>query len=242
MGVDIVDSSCGLAREAVTDSSSRCRWPAHRTGSADRSPGVFRRATRYPASALTSSERFACTLASSTIGRGPRYRSRSPPENRRQLVDGYSRRRHLADGAGNLRSGGIVVGEARRRPRDVGVQREPWPWTVVVGPLHAEPAAGPSGFRRARIADEDELRVQRQAPDGDRRLHFRDEDRTHAELTAACAHERRHSVRRVARRWIDGDRRPSGIVAVVAVSEVAVQLDLRRRRKHDTELRAQETG
>ena len=129
------------------------------------------------------------------------------------------------DGAGNLRSGRIVVGEASRRPRQVGVQREPRPRTVVVGPLHAEPAARPSGFRRARVADEDELRIEGQAPDGDRRLQLRDEDRAHAEFTAACAHERRHPVRRVARRRIDGDRRAASIVAVVAVSEVAIQLE-----------------
>ena len=69
------------------------------------------------------------------------------------------------DGAGDAVAGGVVVAEARARLGEVRVERQPGRRREDVGPLEAEAPARPAGLGGARVADEEQLGVDVQAPD-----------------------------------------------------------------------------
>ena len=148
----------------------------------------------------------------------------------------------MPNGARDLRSNRIAVGETGRRPREIGIEREPRPRTVVVRPLHAKPSgwvvpasvvpASPtktSSESRARphtatVVWSFGIRIER-TPNSPPRV------RTSG-VTLSAGSPVAGSMR---------DRRSAGIVAVIAVAEVAVQLEPGRGREHDAELGTDET-
>ena len=93
-----------------------------------------------------------------------------------------------------MRAGGIVVAEARAGEREIAVDGQPGRQPGVVGPLETDAAAGPAGFGRPRVADEQQLGVETEIPQRDGRLQPANANGAQADLGALRADQRRHAI------------------------------------------------
>ena len=123
----------------------------------------------------------------------------------------------------NPRSGGVVVREPRGGEREVGLGRHPGCEPNIVRTLDAVAVAWTAGGRHARIAQEDQPRIEVQIPDRHRRMQPAQPHRTHADLAAARLDQRTEPPGRLAGARVDPDRRTAHVVAVEALSPVGVE-------------------
>jgi hypothetical protein len=110
------------------------------------------------------------------------------------------------------------------------------------GNLEARSATRPARIGRARIAHEDELRIERQGPARHRDLEPPKRHRAQTDLCASGARQRRDWLGRFSRQRIDSHHRAARVVRVEARAGADVDLVVAPRSEHDAPLRADEAG
>ena len=140
----------------------------------------------------------------------------------------------------NPRPRRIVVGEARTRKCQIGVERKPRLETRIVRPLNANSSTRTTRLCRPGIANEQQFRVDAQIPESHGRLNATKADGAEANLGTLCANERCHAIGRLSGRRINGDCSAARVVAVETCSGIHVDFGAAPRAEDCPDLRTHE--
>ena len=195
---------------------------------------------RYPTSPFHNVVLSDVTLASSISVRGPKWRTRILPNNRCSGSNVSPAEMTRSSDPGILVPSRIVVGEARTRKCQIGVERKPRLETRIVRPLNANSSTRTTRLCRPGIANEQQFRVDAQIPESHGRLNATKADGAEANLGTLCANERCHAIGRLSGRRINGDCSAACIVAVETCSGIHVDFSAAPRAEDCPHLRTHE--